>query len=555
MVVFNMVTLSVYTAVFVCVFAPALDAASVQSKGHSNLQGEGGPAHGSGRVAMDNIIEANKGLHLFETDIQYYGPANSRNAIIESALLWDYKEIPFVIRQGDYSATEVSRIQSAMEEFHQHTCVRFVQRTGQQDYLYIQRLDGCSAWIGEKHEGAQDVILGDGCVEKGTIVHELMHALGFWHEHQRPDRDGWVNILWNNIKDDRRDDFEKHAESGISTLGLPYDYGSIMHYGSRAHSVNGQPTIEALFPTNGLMGQNDGLSTGDIQKINTLYSCGTQKWRTDGRCGSRFPAPGATPGECNPHGQFPCCSANGYCGSGTDFCDCPGCVDYTSKLGCPTVVLYGSHTVQHSKMTSYTMTGDTHEGRPVYFSSATCDYLYYYKGDRNLEWWVGPQVGNNFGSVHVRDSHLFADEIIGTFLLWDDQWIENPDVKIACSDDAPAGVVVPQSAGGATDCTRVSLRGDTNYQTSRMTTYTRTSQTSGGRPVYNSDTDSRDFLFFFEDYKQWWVGRSIGQNFGFAYVNDCAITPDQIRSQWQVWDGSQWLVVPAVHASCVDSVV
>eukprot|EP00058_Branchiostoma_floridae_P022712 XP_002608202.1 hypothetical protein BRAFLDRAFT_90358 [Branchiostoma floridae] len=200
---------------------------------------------------------------------------NSRNAIIEASLLWDYKEIPFVIRQGDYSASEVSRIQSAMEEFHQHTCVRFVQRNGQEDYLYIQRLDGCYAWIGQKHEGAQDVILGDGyCLEKGAIIHELMHAVGFWHEHQRPDRDDWVNILWDNIIDDKKGDFEKHAESGVSTLGLPYDYSSIMHYGSRSHSKNGQPTIEALFPTNGLMGQSDGLSSGDIEKINTLYSCG-----------------------------------------------------------------------------------------------------------------------------------------------------------------------------------------------------------------------------------------------------------------------------------------
>jgi len=46
------------------------------------------------------------------------------------------------------------------------------------------------------------VILGDGyCLEKGAIIHELMHAVGFWHEHQRPDRDDWVNILWDNIID------------------------------------------------------------------------------------------------------------------------------------------------------------------------------------------------------------------------------------------------------------------------------------------------------------------------------------------------------------------
>ncbi|KAI8485010.1 hypothetical protein Bbelb_372560 [Branchiostoma belcheri] len=529
--------------------------------------GTGDPVHGSGRVAMDNIIEINKGLHLFEADIKYYGPSYSRNAIKDSARLWDYKEIPFVIRQGDYcksmlcsqykaagymgsygyrTAFEVSLIRRAMEEFHQHTCVRFVQRNSQKDYLHIQRLEG--------HEGAQNVSLGTGCVHTGIIVHELIHAVGFWHEHSRPDRDTWVEILWNNIIEENKHNFNKRTEDESSTLDLPYDYGSVMHYGNKTFSVNGQPTIEALFPFTGTMGQRDGMSAGDIEKINTLYNCDTQKWRTDGRCGAGFPAPGATPGECNPHGQFPCCSANGYCGSGTEFCDCPGCVDFTSELGCPTVVLYGSDTVQSSRMTSYTMTGDTHEGRPVYFSSAICDYLYY-SGDRNLEWWVGSQVGGTSIGVRVRDSHLYADEITGTFLLWDGQeWAENPDVKIACSDDVPAGVVVPQSVGGATNCTRVSLQSDANIKHPSITTYTKIDQTSGGRPVYVSDTDSQYFLFFVDDYKLWLVGPTIGQASGSAYVKDCAMTPDKIRSQWRLLVDGQWQIIPSVNASCVGAV-
>lgn len=57
----------------------------------------------------------------------------------------------------------------------------------------------CCSYVGKSGEGPQAVSIGKNCDKFGIVVHELGHVVGFWHEHTRPDRDGYIYIDTTNI--------------------------------------------------------------------------------------------------------------------------------------------------------------------------------------------------------------------------------------------------------------------------------------------------------------------------------------------------------------------
>ena len=66
---------------------------------------------------------------------------------------------------------------------------------------------------------------------------------GFYHEQSRPDRDQYINIIWDNILPDKQDQFKKYdPKTEAHHLGAPYDTCSVMHYLDNAFSkVNQLP--------------------------------------------------------------------------------------------------------------------------------------------------------------------------------------------------------------------------------------------------------------------------------------------------------------------------
>ncbi|XP_077862917.1 astacin-like metalloendopeptidase [Saccoglossus kowalevskii] len=241
-------------------------------------------SYGGGSIvnqpAMAQIIGENKVLNdlaedlMFEGDI-YLSPLKQNNAVTYETWLWPNGIVPYEIDSA-YDSDSVANIEEAISQYHQHTCIQFVQRTTQEDYVYIYPGNGCYSSIG-RDGGRQPLSLGYGCTRHPvTTMHELMHAVGFFHEQSRTDRDDYVYILWQNIQEEHKHNFERHEADYINDLGASYDYFSIMHYSHTSFTIDGQSTI---LPTqdSGVSPEDLGSSlvftVTDLYKLNRLYNC------------------------------------------------------------------------------------------------------------------------------------------------------------------------------------------------------------------------------------------------------------------------------------------
>ena len=137
----------------------------------------------------------------------------------------------------------------------------------------------CSSYVGRKG-GPQEVSINSKCDNKGHAMHEIGHALGLWHEHSRPDRDNYIRIIWDNIKEEKLMNFGILSSDEFSTPSVEYDLESIMHYGPYAFSTDrGRLQTIHILPQVNLsdcamdMGQRRDLSYLDKVRANVLYSC------------------------------------------------------------------------------------------------------------------------------------------------------------------------------------------------------------------------------------------------------------------------------------------
>lgn len=226
--------------------------------------------------------------------------------------IWTDGVIPYDIQMSDFDSDQVGVILRAIKHWNDNTIIRLINRVSEADFvLFVLAENRCQSSIGQIPGGQNigcDVNDGFGV---GSIIHEIGHAVGLFHEQTRPGRDIFVTINWRNIRgcpdsalidtdcgscagapgdcgctqeqvdNNNCEVFGNFIEQTSGIILTEYDYDSIMHYGRDGFTKNGNDTITPLQDKD--IGQRNGLSRADIHGVCALYGAPhfAVVWRDD----------------------------------------------------------------------------------------------------------------------------------------------------------------------------------------------------------------------------------------------------------------------------------
>ncbi|MFC3354800.1 M12 family metallopeptidase [Sphingobacterium zeae] len=188
------------------------------------------------------------------------GSTLPRSAVMTNLVSkWPNGEVPYLIESNFY---DVQRVSDAISRYHNQTPVRLVpKQPWHNDYVIFVNHPSTSMSSLGKIGGVQQIHISTSA-GYGTVMHEIGHAIGLFHEHTRSDRDQFVQVdpsVANNIN------YQKYDTNFLGFDVGFFDFNSIMMYPmSNVLKNKSDPTYN--WPLN-----RSDFSTGDISGINYIY--------------------------------------------------------------------------------------------------------------------------------------------------------------------------------------------------------------------------------------------------------------------------------------------
>jgi hypothetical protein len=121
-----------------------------------------------------------------------------RNGLGQTGFLWPGGRIPYIV-PGGFDENQTATIQAAIKYYNDEFagCLQWVERTDENNYVTFDNSGSCSSRIGVAFfpfPVSQSIQLGRCAHLAGHVKHEMMHTIGFYHEHSRSDRDMYIEV-------------------------------------------------------------------------------------------------------------------------------------------------------------------------------------------------------------------------------------------------------------------------------------------------------------------------------------------------------------------------
>ncbi|XP_003427706.1 protein SpAN-like isoform X1 [Nasonia vitripennis] len=219
--------------------------------------------------------------NLFDGDIMLTEEQLLLDTIPKSNL-WHRGEMPFYITMEQFTERQIAHIISTMDIITNHTGFkfrRFCFETDRNYAVFKSANTGCWSYVGMLNYGQVINLQIPNCLYRGTVIHVLLHAIGFYHEHNSPVRDNWLSVKWENILSTNKNYFKTLDSITARDSGVLYDYDSILHGGPYLHSFNDKPTMETQIP-NMKIGQREAFSLRDVERVRRVYEDEVKNWKS-----------------------------------------------------------------------------------------------------------------------------------------------------------------------------------------------------------------------------------------------------------------------------------